>query len=166
MSFLQGFQVRNRRLRDHMEQLEPLGTEQRGRKRNLRCSGELGVRKYQNVSKIINFNFFGNFSYFAGMWYDVNCDIGGIGVICQDRAMEPAKGMVSSVILHSDPYKKFPQTLRSPITGRDTPSSHRGQATSTRSNGCVRTRVRCSSSRGTRPRGRRCMPRRGRPGRL
>ena len=34
------------------------------------------------------------FSYFAGMWYDVNCDTEGIGVICQDKALEPAKGML------------------------------------------------------------------------
>lgn len=32
-----------------------------------------------------------NWGYFAGMWYDVNCDTEGIGVICQEKALEPAK---------------------------------------------------------------------------
>ena len=47
----------------------------------------------------------GYFSYFAGMWFDVNCDTEGIGVICQDKAMEPAKGKISSGVIFRGPQK-------------------------------------------------------------
>ena len=45
------------------------------------------------------------------MWFDVNCDAEGLGVICQDKAMEPAKGNIRSLVLLTDPQKKFIQDI-------------------------------------------------------
>ena len=61
------------------------------------------------------------------MWYDINCDTGGMGVICQEKGLEPAKGKYNKLLLSiSSPEvvldrltKMFSfQTLKLPTTGK------------------------------------------------
>ena len=40
------------------------------------------------------------------MWYDVNCNMEGIGVICQDKAMEPAEGKLINVTISTAALKR------------------------------------------------------------